>query len=432
MVSSCELSPAASAFSAILSAFVGSAVNGIANGWLVAFMTGWIAWLALLRVLVGGSYMFYTSITDRWGPGKRPGKGDNDVDEGVGVDDTQIAIGAYYHHPHQQTTSDRSTSHLVAPPADHSDGNAYAPGWQPVPSGNNNNQPPHTNVVVRKVTVRQFLANIWPPPSIVRGTEQPPIGPSGLGPAGKDRRFPLTPQNDLNRTVTALGWISLFYTALYAPLTQILFLAANASRHSNGAAKLVKGLTVAVTALPLCIDCRARYADRLGRGWLRYALNLFLATSCLLQGCICATLLVTGLLDTKNHGSGGSGSSGGKSKSSSSFSNSKFSEKHDGGVPAPVLIGVYIFFSTIWMVASFLLLPMRDGGRKGAGKSHWAGYLIDLFVGLFAGVFLAAPAFVLYSDATFGQDGTSGLGDLGEYLSCEGEPIWRRISAVLP
>ncbi|KAM0806011.1 hypothetical protein BDR22DRAFT_959025 [Usnea florida] len=46
---SCELSPQARAFSTVLTAFVGSIVNGATSGGIVAFVTGWISWLAVLR-----------------------------------------------------------------------------------------------------------------------------------------------------------------------------------------------------------------------------------------------------------------------------------------------------------------------------------------------------------------------------------------------
>lgn len=64
--------PAASAFSAILSAFIGSLINGLASGWVVALATGWIAWFAIFRVLLGAVYMLRHSLSDAWGPGPQP------------------------------------------------------------------------------------------------------------------------------------------------------------------------------------------------------------------------------------------------------------------------------------------------------------------------------------------------------------------------
>jgi hypothetical protein len=319
--------------------------------------------------------MFYHSITDRWGPGRSKD-----------FVDPPIPFSTYTQGDAEQS------SYLIA------DQHGYASGWQAIPVPGQQGQV----LIVPKPSHRQMATNIWPSPAVVRGLDQPParsVPPTWPG----AKNSILTPRTDLDRGVTALGWVSLAYTALFAPITQILFVAANASRHDIGSAKIVKGLTVAVTALPLCIDCRVRYADSLR--WGRYALNLFISLSCLLQGAICVTLLVTGLLDI---------SQGRSSR----------------GPPLPILGGVYVLFALIWMAASFAVMPMRDGGRKGAGKTHWAGYIFDVGMGAFAGVFLAAPAIMVFSGATF-RNRSSGVSDLGAYLSCESE-IWRKLAAVAP
>ena len=416
-MSKCSLSPSASAFSSILSAFVGSVINGLTNGWLVAFMTGWISWFAVFRVLVGGLYMFFRSITDSWGPGR--GKDYIDPDP--------PSYPLYPLDPRDGDTS-TSTSHLVANnnnqrPDDDTEYYAY-PAYLPGQGG-------VQLVVVPKPKYRQLAKNIWPAPSVVRGIDQPaadtalPTHPF-LGRNGKKSIF--TPRADLDRSVAPLGWISLLYTALWAPITQVLFLAANLSRPDGvttglGAAKLVKGLTVAVTALPLCIDCRVRYADSLRWKPGRYALNLFVGTSCLFQGAVCATLLISGLVDMirdsdsdRENGSSRTSLGGGGGRR---------------GFPILAVVGViYVLFALVWMFGSFAMLPMRDGGRKGAGKTHWAGYLLDVGVGAFAGVFLAAPAIALYVRNSSGFGG-SGMEDLADYLSCE-EEVWRKIAAILP
>jgi hypothetical protein len=75
-------------------------------------------------------------------------------------------------------------------------------------------------------------------------------------------------------------------------------------------------------------------------------------------------------------------------------------------------------------------MAMRDGGRQGAGKTHWAGYIMDVLVGAFAGAFLAAPALLLYLNAAAFDMG-SGPRELGEYLRCERQ-VWKRFAAVAP
>lgn len=47
----------------------------------------------------------------------------------------------------------------------------------------------------------------------------------------------LKPRPSLDRSVTALGWFSWGYTVIFAPITQMLFLAANWSRPEVGAAR---------------------------------------------------------------------------------------------------------------------------------------------------------------------------------------------------
>ncbi|KAK4149483.1 hypothetical protein C8A00DRAFT_18832 [Chaetomidium leptoderma] len=110
--SGCNLSPAASAFSAILSACIGSVINGLTNGWLVAFMTGWIAWFAIFRVLMGALYLFYNSITDSWGPGRRS----------KDFVDPPIPFST-----NPQGDAESCSALAVA------DENVYASGWQAIP-----------------------------------------------------------------------------------------------------------------------------------------------------------------------------------------------------------------------------------------------------------------------------------------------------------
>lgn len=63
---SCELSSQARAFSTVLTAFVGSIVNGASNGFLVAFMTAWISWFATLRILSGSVLSLYQAFSSSY------------------------------------------------------------------------------------------------------------------------------------------------------------------------------------------------------------------------------------------------------------------------------------------------------------------------------------------------------------------------------
>lgn len=403
--SSCQLSPAGSAFAAIISAFVGSIINGVTNGWFVAFMTGWIAWLAIFRVLLAGLYMLYRSVTDSWGPGLGPGS--------ASANDSAEMTGWYGGQSGNSGNGARSSSYqpVFAHDVENGGHQAYN-AWQPIPDL-------HAMEVEQAQQYKANLkANIWPKAALVRLHRPQPLatGRPGMKSTGP---FPNT-ITDLDRSVTVLGWFSLAYTAVWAPITQVLFLLAQVSRHDNGGAKLVKGLTVAVSALPLGVDCRVRYADAMPWSWARRSVNLVTALSALLQGGICATLLVTGVMDLLDPPQE-------ERDPDDPFAGFPSSRP---AIPVPALVVPYLVFAVIWMLASFAMMPMKDGGRMGAGKKHWAGYILDVGMGLFAGVFLAAPAFALMSNATFATD-SSGWGDLQEYLNCE-KAVWRKFAAVVP
>lgn len=369
---SCQLTPSASAFSTLLSAFVGSVINGLTSGWLVAFATGWIAWMAVFRVLLSGLYMLFRSVTNSWGPGWAQGYGAaaaaEQGDEQGDDDATQLMVYDY-----QVGVVDANGQ-----PAFHPNGGRVI-NARPRPSR---------------------LQALWPPASVVRALDQP----SPAAQPGRKRPISET-WADLNRDVTFLGWFSWAYTAIFAPISQLLWVGAHAPIHGAGAVKLVKGMTTAVTALPLCIDCKLRYGDKLG--WGRHIFRLITSLSILMQGSICVFLLVQGALDLV---------------------------KNSTGFPIPFLF-IYPVFSLVWMFGSFAIVPTRDGGRKRFAQVHWAGIIVDVGVGAFAGLFLAAPSFALYSSAQFdsevGGHSGNGMSDLTDYLRCETQ-VWKKFVAVSP
>jgi len=53
---SCTLSPHAHALSSVLTAFISSIVGGISGGYRVAFITAWVCWFGIPRILVVGAY----------------------------------------------------------------------------------------------------------------------------------------------------------------------------------------------------------------------------------------------------------------------------------------------------------------------------------------------------------------------------------------
>ncbi|KAL8783721.1 MAG: hypothetical protein Q9195_009294 [Heterodermia aff. obscurata] len=312
---SCELSPQGRAFSTVLTAFIGSIINGITSGYLVAFITAWISWFATLRILIGAIWSL------------------------------------------RQAFSSEYTPISTAPPADEA-------------------------IVLEE-----------------RGVPEP----TSNAPAQIGSNWSMMNKR-LNRKVTVLGWLGWVYTAIYSPIVQILWLAAN-WKTASGSLKIVRGLGISVTALGLTIDTKKRYAETLrGSTYLgRVACAAFKITnggSALGMGALCAALLIKGALDL----------------------NLKW-----------YFFVIYCVFMVIWAAVSFKFIPVQDGGVAGAG------IILDVLMGAFAGVFLAAPAFFIMKNEeqpTLSLDGfstpKSGQASLHDYLGCESVAVWRKVAAVLP
>lgn len=60
--SPCALSPHSQALSTVLMAFVGSIINGISGGYMLAFFVAWTSWLAIMRILVVAIWELYEAI----------------------------------------------------------------------------------------------------------------------------------------------------------------------------------------------------------------------------------------------------------------------------------------------------------------------------------------------------------------------------------
>ena len=308
---SCELSAQGRAFSTVLTAFISSIINGLTSGYLVAFITGWISWFAMLRILGGALLSLYQAFSPKY---------------------TQVS------------TTDAEIIAL------------------------------EQRGLVSDTTAREGA-------------------PVGSAPGGNATAFSAKSRRKMD--IHALGWIGWVYTAIYSPIIQILWLAANWSA-ASGQLKLVRGLGVSVAALGLTMDTKKRYAERLG-GVAGVMFKLINGGSAFGMGAMCLALLVKGALD--------------------------LSLKW-------YFILIYCVFCVIWAAVSFTQIPVEDGGIKGAG------IILDVLMGAFAGIFLAAPAFVVWRDLKFAADHSdtseSGSATLNEYLSCESVAVWKKMTAVLP
>ncbi|KAF2651901.1 hypothetical protein K491DRAFT_605990 [Lophiostoma macrostomum CBS 122681] len=326
-MSSCELSPSASAFSTMLSAFIGSVLNGLFSGFWIAFITGWISWLAVVRIVAAGLYEFY--VTAKSGTNYQA------------VNDKQYeSLGMSMYAHAGSRTAEQSTGNTTA-----------------------------TNIRAR----------------------------------GSKSLFKMFKEPE--RTVTVFGWLGWVWSAIYTPISQSIWLAVHVGT-DDGAVQLVRALAIGVSALGLTFDFKQRYGAVLGRklgSWAFILFNVWNATACLLLGVESAVLLISGAV-------------------------------HIDFTPIPILV-IYPIFSIIWAVVSWKIIPPIDGARPGKN------ILLDILMGAFAGLFVAAPAFGLWqsrkfdadaaSNGFFGEDAPSGL-SLGDFLGCEGASVLEKFAAIMP
>lgn len=178
------------------------------------------------------------------------------------------------------------------------------------------------------------------------------------------RKLPLGFRADPPSILCWIGWV---YGALYFPIVQIHFLASNWGNNSpySGSIKLVRAIGVGITALPLTMDTKARYAamlqskqdkwygDRLSNRrftWIH-------ALSTLTLGIIEAILLVLAYAQIG---------------------------------PPVFFVPIYIVFSTIWMLGSFVFISPMDGGSV---PNTLLLFVAGLAMGIFGGAFTSAAAF---------------------------------------
>jgi hypothetical protein len=240
----------------MLSALIGSVLNGLFNGFWIAFFTGWIAWLSVLRILAAGFYEAYL-VT-------RP------------LPDL-AAAPAEANFSSTAKQGDYESVEMQPPPADDTE---YHGGGVPAPG-------PATDA---------DSSNLIPgPPGLGRHA---PVGSgAGLGSVRRTKKF------QLQRTVKWSGWLGWAWSALYTPLSHTIWLAVNARNPSNGSVKIVRAIAIGVSALSLTFDTKQRYAAALARKtnspWVGTLFRAWNALACLLLGGEAAALLVLGAVQAK-------------------------------------------------------------------------------------------------------------------------------------
>ncbi|KAF2994934.1 hypothetical protein E8E13_001627 [Curvularia kusanoi] len=245
---SCELSPSAAAFSTMLSAFIGSVINGLCSGWLIAFITGWISWLSVIRILVGGGYEAYLAI-----------KAGTNFDN---TPDTQ-----YHQIP---MVGIAQTLGRIANPT------------------------PHASAAAAESQTHLVVADVETPAQAA-----PPPPPNTLPPLFSTPQKQLLKPFHPERTVTLSGWLGWSWGAIYTPVSQTIWLGVHLSpsSHTTGTTQFVRALAIGVSALGLTFDTKARYGAAVGRKWGGWAFALFNAWNagaCLLLGVEAAVLLIHG------------------------------------------------------------------------------------------------------------------------------------------
>jgi hypothetical protein len=334
---SCTLSPHDKFLSTVLTSFIGSIVTGISGGFFIAFCTTWICWFATMRILVVGVWFCKCAIMGQklqgipWFIRARGGLGGK--------------------NPEIRPTQ---TEYDLVPPPSYEESTQL----ERQPSS-------YTNYTKTRAE------ELYPSKRKI-GLFSPQSGPP-----------------------TILGWAGWLYVTLYFPIVQVLWLLSNWSNEpSSGNLKLVRAIGISVTALPLTLDIKTRYAvmleQRFGKlaGWAFTFLHAF---ATLALGTLSTIMLVVAVIQ----------------------------------MPIPIFsVPIYVVFSTIWMLASFLVVPPVDGGMS---PNSIATFAAGLAIGIFGGLFTSAPAFASMNMAA----STPGVG-LGEYLKCEGVGFWEKFVAIMP
>jgi hypothetical protein len=351
--SSCTLSPHDKFLSTVLTAFIGSIVTGISGGFFIAFCTAWICWFATMRILVVGILFCKSAIM-----GQKLEGGFAWLRKVPLVNRAKGVRGGT--HPFFKSTETGYTP--IAPPSyDDSIRLEQQAGVQ-----------------------SQSIDTMTPPDESITGSKTKSSNPQAKLFGAVQSSPP-----------TFLGWAGWMYATLYFPVVQVLWLIGNWSNGpSSGNIKLVRAIGVAVTALPLTMDNKARYAVALEKKFGKWTSRIFTAIhafSTLSLGIVSLVMLVVATIQ----------------------------------MPIPIFfVPIYLIFSTIWMLGSFLIFPPFDGGMS---PNSIATFAAGLAMGIFGGAFTSAPAF-----GSMNMAATSPGVSLGEYFQCESVDVWRKFIAIFP
>lgn len=356
----------------MLSAFIGSVLNGLLSGAFIAFVTGWIAWLASARIVVAALYEFHLAY--------KAGTNfqavlDRDAYAGLGMSELNM-----------NTAAPASGSALDAPPpaydAQHSQvdllgGNTSYPPQRPY---NNAGLPP---IVLPQNLFKRIRAGFL----LLSNKISPPV-----------------------RTVSVFGWLGWVWSALYTPLSHSIWLAANIASQQKGGILIVRALAIAVSALGLTFDTKMRYGAALGRKWGKWAFvvfNVWNAGACLVLGLEAVALLIVGALRV---------------------------EFLPGFAVAAYVVFSFVWAGASWLFLP--PTDAARGGKAtvlGVIVGVAVGAFAGIFVAAPAFTLWRDNLFEERKGSMFGESSTQSSGvELGEYLSCAGVSVWEKFAAVMP
>lgn len=358
MSSLCQLTPHDRFFSSLLTAAVGSIVTGISAGALIAFGTAWISWFAATRILCVGLWFCYKAVT-----GKNL-EGFSSLLRKIPILNRARRI--------REVNNDGTNNGAYTVMA-----------------------PPTYDEAIR-------LESHGREADAAASSRTSPLQPDhlSLGNSKKarstERSFALRMQEGFQATPpSVLGWIGWLYATTYFPIVQILWLVSN--WHDTpyaGIAKIVRAFAIAVTALPLTIDTKARYAVMLEQRYGRWANRVFTYVHTIATLTLAVTSLIMLALAVIQ-----------------------------ANIPMQ-FVPMFIILSIVWMFGSFAFFPPVDGGVPPTNvRTFFAG----LAMGIFSGVFTAAPSF----GAMVNAPTSPGVG-LGDYLGCESASVWEKFVAIFP
>ncbi|KAL9114631.1 MAG: hypothetical protein Q9227_001309 [Pyrenula ochraceoflavens] len=166
---------------------------------------------------------------------------------------------------------------------------------------------------------------------------------------------------------------------------------------ASGELKIVRALGIAVAALPLTLDTKARYghtiAKRCGclKGVVRFLFNLITALALCALSAASTALLIKAAIELQ--------------------------------LPWSAIFG-YTLFTVIWAVCSYVSGRPTDAAESNDTILKKIG---GFFMGCFVGIFVATPAYIVLRTAA----NSPGV-DLQTYLRCESVALWQKFIAIFP